>query len=305
MPDTPITAGTNYVCSMLYGGGTPGWSENYYINVQGGSTPQIAAANSMARLILLRRNNLPINVDLIGLRVSEDDTRGRVLLAAAPDYNLGGGMLPDPAGPANYGWNTSLETEFFTVDNRIVVRGWTAADQDYVIGDGTHRKPPVRVVNWGVQMKTFTQNSYSSGGSVCVFVIKSFVRPTLGADNVPFSSVVSLGTDRLSFDIPSSAASRFDLNQEVQINVVRKKCLRGLSGRGIVVGKGGTPPTATLIVAKRLCCGADALSGVVGTVFPITKAYYQVGRWSNLGLGVRKTGRAFFQQLGRRSGACC
>lgn len=302
----PLVGGTNYAASIFYDAGDQGWTEGYTINASGGVDQFGAVANRLKQIITLRKTMLPSDVQMVGARISAIKFRGKALPYAPPELNLGlGAGAPSTAYPG-LGWNGMYTTLDGEVHGKQTYRGWNDDQLNFSAVNGLRRKPPNAVANWALQMRTILTTASAFLGVNTRFVIDSFERPTVLKPLIPFTDVTEVSTGILRFTIADEYIPRFVGVKDVQVNVDRTKCVRGLAGRAKVIRVDDqTGGTAWVRVRKNVCCGSAGIGDITGTLMPIVRAFYPIDDFFLLGVGTRKPGRTFFVPAGRQSGKCC
>lgn len=304
----PITGGEMVQATIMYGLGKAGWSETYFMNINGSSNTLASAENSMARIILLRKPVLPGDVVAESLRLSLVTKRGDSNLLFPPDANLGVGAAVLQSAHPNLGWNCVVENEDFWVGDTRIYKGWIPAMIPYngvgVIGV----EPPIPVKAWSLAMYEILRNPYSSLGGTVRYCLKSHIRPGFSVV-YPQMDVVSFSLDvsgRLVVTVLTAGIGGMVIRDILMVHAERKRCVKGVSGRWKILDMTAAGVNTQITLANRPCCAsADLLDGMTGTAQVYKEAYYPV-RWFTLGRqGTRKTGRAFFVPAGRQSAKCC
>lgn len=304
----PISGGTNVQATIFYGLAKSGWTETYFMNVNGSSNVLVSAENSMARIIQLRNPVLPGDIVAESLRLSLVDRRGDSNLLFPPADGLGvGGAVTQSASP-QLGWNAVVENEDFWVSDTRIYRGWVPAMIPYSGSGVIGIDPPVPVKTWALAMANILQNPYTSLGGTVRYCLRSFMRPGFSVVYPEFEmGALTLNTDgRLVVTALTAAIGGAVPGDILMVHADRKRCVKGASGRFKIISMVAAGVNTEFTLDTKPCCAsADLLLGVKGRAQVFREAFYPI-RWFAIGRqGSRKTGRAFFVTPGRQSARCC
>lgn len=305
----PVVGGTNLQATLFFGTGKSGWTETYFMNVNGSDVPLNTGESAMRRIIDARRPLLPTDVSCEALRVSRIDKRGDSNLIFPPDQNLGAGDETTPTSNPVNGWLVRIENDDFQVTDSRIYRGWSPSLATWFSGAPVGAPAPARVVAFVTKMRSILTNVFvapTTGASV-KFCLRSYDRTDA---NYPLFAVfpitVSAAGRLVVRAITSTIGSGTAIGKTLILSVPRKKCLRGVSGRHRIIDMttvGGTQTDITL--DKRLCCSADELVGLDGQARTLKPALFAIAYCYINRLAKRDVGRAFFAPRGRRSARCC
>lgn len=303
----PISGGVNVHATLFFGLGKQGWTENYFINVSGGTDPLIAAENSARRIVQKRKLILPADISMEALRLSKVTTRGDSNLIFPPAIDLGGGNnLIQSANPA-LGWLLHVENDDFQVHDSRIHRGWIPADVPYTGSQVIGQPAPPVVVAWATNMSAILTAPYVTAGATTRFCIRSFNRPSFLFPAAKLKQFAVSGSGRIQFVvIDSAAASTWSIGDTIKITVPRKRCVKGINGRARITDiVSGTGTTLVVTVDRKLCCGDTELAGITGEAYKVEQAFYPIN-YCNLGRQAKRdVGRAFFATRGRQAARCC
>lgn len=304
---TSLPAGNKTMkITQIFNADRQGWSESYLLNCAANADGfQLGEAYAQA-LNLARTPVMPQDYVIEAVRISDADVNRDADLVEEPNLFLGEGAIQTDPAPPERGWQILIADATRQVRATRIFRGWPASLVPYnVKGGAFNPNPPQKVTDWVRAMRplltqTFTYQNVITG-TPCM---RTYDRTTGNAPVLPVSQFLVNTNGFLTAKLVATSTTLV-VGDIVQVGAVRKKCLKGLTGLGRVISVLTDAGNPVITLDKKLCCGVDQLSGVLGTIQKRTKAYVAI-ETATLGHTAKKdVGRAFFVTAGARKARCC
>lgn len=300
----PFTGGNVYKLTTMINLNIQGWSESYYAWMAGEQLQKLTMESASQKINIARRAALVSVGKMAGQRIESVSVKRDAFVKGPPDLSLGYGTnVATAAGPWD-GWLVRISDISGQVwDNRIYT-GWDQVSVDYIGTVAAVGQLPPKVSAFLSKLEqALTTVNTTKDGLTWRYAIKSYDR-TSGVS--PIVAVVTIALNAQGRVVLTALDPTLTIRPGmiVQLNVPRKRCVRGLSGRArvlsVVVGSSNV-----ITLDKKFCCNEAELVGMIGTVRAIVPAYYPIDTVEAIRVVKRDRGRAFFATAGRRRARCC